>query len=162
MVLLDDLRIPREPVVGVGRADVGPVILQIASVAFFVLQLNLRRPVQGGVLRVVDVGRDATAAIHEPIVLDAMGGCAKVKALGPDCFFQVTDQITLRPHLDSGPVGETAVVHLETVMVLKDGNDITRAGFFEEMRPGLRIILLGFEHGDEIFVAELSQRAIGA
>ena len=79
MVFLDYLGIPGQPVIGVRGADVGPIILQIASVAFFfILQLNLRRPVQGSVLRVVDVGRDAAAAVHEPIVLDAMRGGPKV------------------------------------------------------------------------------------
>src|SRR5882757_8014670 len=68
----------------------------------------------------------------------------------------------MRPHLDGGPVREIAIVHLETVMVLKDGDDITSSRFFEEICPSLGIIFLGFEHGDEIFIAELRQWPIGA
>ena len=68
----------------------------------------------------------------------------------------------MRPHLDGRPVREIAVVHLETVMVFEDGDNIASAGFFKEMCPGLGIILLGFEHGDEVLITEPGQRPISA
>ena len=45
-------------------------------------------------------------------------------------------------------------------MVFKDRNDILRTRVFEQLCPGLRIVMLGLEHGDEILVAKLGQRAV--
>src|ERR1700722_12013863 len=90
-------------------------------------------------------------------MLDAMRGGPKVQSLGAHLFFQIPHQVAMRTHLDRRPVGKIAVVHLKTVMVLEDRDNIARAGFFEETRPGLRVVMLGLEHGNEVFVSELGQ-----
>src|SRR5579871_4815501 len=83
-----------------------------------------------------------------------------MEALSPDSFGQVADEITLRPHLRSGPVGEIAVIHGKAVVMLKDRNYIFSTGVLEELRPRLGIVVLGLEHRDEVLIAELRQRAI--
>ena len=112
------------------------------------------RAVEGGVLGVVYVGVDGAAAVEEEIVLDAVGGGAEAEAFGADSFRQVAPEIAAGAHFCGGPVGEAAVVHGEAVVMFENGDDVLGAGFLEEAGPGGGVEILGFEHGDEIFVAE--------
>src|SRR5271168_556579 len=42
-----------------------------------------------------------------------------------------------------------------------DGDDVFGAGFFEEVGPSGGVEMFGFEHGDEVFVAEFIDGAVG-
>ena len=46
-------------------------------------------------------------------------------------------------------------------MVLGDRHDEPRPGLLEQSRPGVRVIVLRRELGDEVFVAELGLRPVG-
>src|SRR5256885_16415819 len=65
-------------------------------------------------------------------------------------------------HLDRRPAGKRAVVHLETIVVLEHGNDISRSGVLEESRPRDRVELLGPKHRNEVLVAEFVLRPVSS
>ena len=85
-----------------------------------------------------------------------------MKAFGAGCLLQIAHQVAVRTHLHRGPVGKIAVVHLKAIVVFKHRDHVSCAGVLEKVRPGLRIIMLGLEHGDKVFVPKFRHRAIDA
>src|SRR3954467_9898175 len=65
-------------------------------------------------------------------------------------------------HLHHGPIGQSTVVHRESIMMLEYGDHVFCAGLAEEDCPGMRIEVLSLEHGNEVFVAEFRQRTISS
>ncbi len=71
MIALNDLGGASEPVVHVGLRYISEVMREIADIAI-VPTVQLRRPVKGGVLRIVHIGGEVTATVEEPVMLRAM------------------------------------------------------------------------------------------
>src|SRR5438067_8765012 len=66
----------------------------------------------------------------------------------------------MRSHVGGGPVGEGAVIHLKTIVVLEHWNDVFGAGFPKEFCPGGWLELLSLKHRNKIFVAKLFLSAV--
>ena len=150
-VFLDDFRGASEPVVGIFGADVGPIVHK--DIGLF-LEPVVSGAVEGGELRIVDVGAEGAAAVEEPIVFGTMKGSAEMEAFGTNGDGELADNVTMRTHLGGGPVGDVGGVHGEAVVMLSDGDDVASASVFEELGPFLRIPFGGGEERDEILVAE--------
>src|SRR5579871_2173567 len=80
-----------------------------------------------------------------------------MKAFSANSFGEVSNEVTFGSHLRGCPIGETTVIHREAIVMLKDGDDILGARVFKKLRPRLGIVVPGFEHWDEVFVAKLCQ-----
>ena len=115
----------------------------------------MRRTVEGGILRVVHVGRNRTAHAKKEIVLYPVRRYAKMQAFRSYRLGQVPDDITMRPHLGRCPVAQPTVVHGKTVMMLCHRHHILGSGFLEQLGPGRRIEVFCFEHRDEVLIPEL-------
>src|SRR5664279_1089818 len=76
------------------------------------------------------------------------------------CLRQFSGGVALGADLRHSPVAQAAVVHRETVMMLRHGHHIFRSCFFEELCPRGSIEVFGFEHWNEILVAELVLGAV--
>src|ERR1700757_921271 len=61
----------------------------------------------------------------------------------------------MRSHLACRPIAQPAVVHGKAVVMFCNGHDVFCTSFFEQIGPGGRIKMLGLEHGDKVFIAEL-------
>ena len=77
-----------------------------------------------------------------------------MKAMGAGGLGEFADDVAVGTHLGCVPGGNVRGVHGEAVAVLGDGDDVTGAGLLEEIHPGVGVEVLGFEHGDEVLVAE--------
>src|ERR1051325_5250455 len=86
---------------------------------------------------------------------------AQMQPLGPHCFSEIAYQVAMRAHLYCCPIGKSAVIHGETVVVFKNRHHIFSARFFEQACPCRWIEFLGLKHGNEILVTKLVVRAIG-
>src|SRR5882672_12968610 len=85
---------------------------------------------------------------------------AEMQPLGAYCFSKIANQIAMRSHLGCCPVGKPAVIHGESIMVLKDWHYIFRARIFKKMRPRSRIEFLRFKQRNKILVTEFILCAI--
>ena len=141
MILVHDLAYACQPIV------------QIRVVGLDLVRLG--RAVEGRVARIIDVGIEGGAAVVKPPVLGAVRRRAKMQSLFAHGRGQLAHHVALRPHLRGAPLRKVGGVHRETIMMLSDGHHVLRPGLPEQLRPLLRIELFGFEHGDEVLVAEL-------
>ena len=110
---------------------------------------------------VSDVGGEGAAAAVPPPVLGGVGGDAEVEATGAGGGGELADDVAVGAHKGGVPGGHVRGVHGEAVAVLGDGNDVAGTGLLEEVEPGVWVEVLGFEHGDEVFVAEGGLGAVG-
>src|SRR5271165_2117974 len=78
----------------------------------------------------------------------------------PHCLRQFSGGVALRAHLHHSPVAQAAVVHRETVVMLRHGHYIFRPRFLEELGPSSSIEAFGLELRNEILIAELVLGAI--
>ena len=147
MILLDDLRRARQPVIEI-------ILIGLRLI-------GLRRAVEPGIARVSDIGIERHAAIVEPPVLGAMRRRAEVQSLPSDGCGQLVHHVALWPHPGGAPLGQVAVVHREAVVMLRHGDHVFRSGLPEQLGPRVGIELLSPEHRDEVLIAELRLRAIG-
>jgi len=94
-------------------------------------------------------------------VFGSVRGDSEAKAAGAGCCCQLANYIAMRPHACSVPGSHIGGIHGEAVAVLANGDNIAGTGTDEEIDPGIGIEVLGFEHGDKIFVAEGGLRTVG-
>lgn len=94
MILFDDLRGTCEPVIQVGIARVGEITRQL-----IVARL------EAAMCGVIEIGWLFPSTFEEPVVLDAVGGCAEVKSLCPDGPTEITYEVSVRSHLGRCPIG---------------------------------------------------------
>ena len=115
----------------------------------------MRRSIESRILRIVDVGGSVAARSEKKIVLDSMGGRPQVQSFGANGFCEISPEVAMWSHLDRGPIGKSAVVHGEAVVMLEHGHDVFRARVLEQASPRCRVEFLSLELRDEILVTEL-------
>ena len=124
VILTDDLCCPGQPVVQIGRIGMPVKVVFIRGSA-------VRGTVEGCKLRVIHIGIESPAAIHEEVMFGTMRGCAEMQPGGAHGFLQVTDHVPLRPHFRGAPIAEVRIVHGESIMVFSHGDHVPGAGFPE-------------------------------
>ena len=158
LIFFNNFRTARQPIVQIRVADVRPIRIQ----RLLAFQPVVRGSVQIGILWIIHIRREQTSAVQEKIMLDAMGRRAQVQSFVANGLRQFAQNISSRTHLSGGPIGKSAVVHREAVMMFKNRNDIFRAGLFEKTGPSRSVKMLGAKHGNKILITKLCQRPIGA
>lgn len=73
---------------------------------------------------------------------------------------QLSQNIPFWPHLYSVVYGKIALIHLETIVMLRYRNDIFSSCRGEGVRPEIRVKLFCRKKGNEIFIAEIFVRTI--
>lgn len=159
LIGIDQLGRARQPIVQPGLRDRRPVVGHIGIV--LAGQTHLRRTIQRGVTRVVDVRIECAPAVEEPVVLGAVRGQPEMQPLRANGLGQFAQQVALGPHLHRRPVGQLGVVQRKAVMVLGHRHHIARAGRAEQLGPAIRVELGRGELGNQILVAEARLRAVG-
>ena len=155
-IIQDQLRRPGQPVVQVFLR--GGRLTELVKV----VPLRHGRPIEIPFFhRLPDIGVKFSAMAHKEPVLRPVGGCAQHQAMLLRLRLQFPQDIPLRSHFGGIPPGERAFVHLETVVMLRNGKQIARAGFFEQVQPLLRVKPPGGEQGNEVFIAKFLMGAPG-
>ena len=87
--------------------------------------LGLRGPYRPALRGSFTSESNCHAAVVEPPVLGAMRRSPEVQALLANGLCQLADDVALGAHLGRAPIGEAAVVHGETVVMLGHRHDDT-------------------------------------
>jgi hypothetical protein len=105
LVFLDKLGVAGKPVARPCVADPGPIVLEAVGVARCIEPL-MRRAIERCLLRIVDIGAGSAAEGVEEVVLRAVGAESEMQTLGAHGGSEFSQRVTLRSHLDDGPIGE--------------------------------------------------------
>jgi hypothetical protein len=119
-----------------------------------------RWTVEAGVPGIELVVGNTSAGEGEGIAFHAVTGEAADQILLADRFGQVAGEISLGSHLSCAPRGQIGIGHGEAVMMLRDWHDLAGDSPGEEVSPLRGVVSCGFEHRDEIFVAEFVWRTV--
>ncbi len=68
-------------------------------------------------------------------VKGTMGRNSQLQPLVPNRSAKLAYDIPVGPHLYGGPVGETAVIHRESIVVFADGDHVFRASLTKQLSP---------------------------
>src|SRR5580700_3434942 len=90
-----------------------------------------------------------------------MAGDTEDESLLRDRGRELADEVAFGAELAGTPRGDVRIPHGKAVVVLGAGDDVAYTGLLEQRRPFVGVELRGFEHGDEVLVAELVGRAVG-
>ena len=157
LILLGQLNRAGEPVARPGFAHPTPFVV---GDEMRIVHPGMGGPVKRRVLRIVHVRANVAAVVVIVVVLGAMRRETEMQSSGAGGLGEVADDVAMRAHFNGRPIGEVGVVHGKSVVVLGDRDYVLGAGAFEEINPVGGVPFFGAEFGNEIFVADIFQRAV--
>ena len=120
-----------------------------------------RRPVEiTAMQRLSDIAVKSFSAVHKEPMLSTMRGNTHCDSKCLTACFQLTEDVAARPFFKGVPAGDLTFVHLKAVMMLCYGNNIFSAGGLNHPCPFVRVKPFSFEHGYEVFIAEIGVPAV--
>ena len=152
MILVDQFAGAGQPIVLERLIVRRPVVLLVVGKSFRIQVVDVPT-VQTEVLRVDGVKVGSTPVIGP--IESAMAGYPESHSFRTDRFGQLTDDVSLGPHLGRGPIRVRAIVHGKPVVVFGDGNHVLGSRFVKQLGPRVGVEPGSRQLRNEILVAKL-------